>query len=359
MIEFKCDPLQIESRRLMDLYNGLNDDINSLVDFGDQVARPKRLQFGGHRNGLDDFLRDVMVRNRKPQVITQPLPVALSPLAKLQYLLLRDLVHEEGDGLKSMVSQKLCELVSSPEAFRRSSTGMKPIRQERYHAIQSLCKDNPLYEAKKDRLLDFVMNAKLPAEKRVIVIFCRYIPTLDHLSKAFKKLKQTNHVEHVYRMDGKTKVDSRGCTLRCIEARNRDRITIKPIIFLVSQVANEGLDFDRFSNTVVHFDGHYNPAIMDQRNGRVYRGKNTTGSIRSCQVILSDTYDQRIKFIELEKRKMKDFYLGDGELEPIFEAILESKQDIKRTILKRLTKFKLDLQPRVEWLLPSSQSELP
>ena len=103
--------------------------------------------------------------------------------------------------------------------------------------------------------------------------------------------------------------------------------------------------------------------MIDQRNGRVYRGRNqpragressTRGCgqfIRSSQILLKDTYDQRIKFIEIEKRRLKDFYLGDAGLDRILEKILREGQDEKKGLLKKLSEFRIDLAPRRDRLL--------
>jgi hypothetical protein len=120
---------------------------------------------------------------------------------------------------------------------------------------------------------------------------------------------------------------------------------------LVSQVGNEGLDFDKFSNTIIHFDGHYNPAVIDQRNGRIYRGTNTARSIKVKHILLDSTYDQRIKFIESEKRKMKDFYLGDASLDQLFEKTAMQDPKKKKELLNKL-RFIIDLEPKRKWLLP-------
>ena len=74
-------------------------------------------------------------------------------------------------------------------------------------------------------------------------------------------------------MDGSTtNTRQRKELLNTVDKRNQELNS--HIVFLVSQVGNEGLDFDKFSDTVIHFDGHYNPAVIDQRNGRVYRRSN-------------------------------------------------------------------------------------
>ena len=104
----------------------------------------------------------------------------------------------------------------------------------------------------------------------------------------------------------------------------------KKIILIASRVGNEGLDFDKFSNRVIHYDNNFNPAIIDQRNGRVYRGSNiktrrkkvVANDIEIYQLFIEESYDQRILFIEQKKRKMKNFYLGDSSLQKVLEKTI-------------------------------------
>jgi hypothetical protein len=56
---------------------------------------------------------------------------------------------------------------------------------------------------------------------------------------------------------------------------------------------------------------------------------------------LKETYDEKIKFIDLEKRKLKKFFLSDSGLEKIINKIL-SREDIheEKLLLKVLEKIK-------------------
>ena len=180
-------------------------------------------------------------------------------------------------------------------------------------------------------------------------MFCRFIPTIEILVQRLTKIYSASNV---LRMDGRTSnTKGRKELLEKVDKRNQD--VTSQIVFLVSQVGNEGLDFDNFSDTVIHFDGHYNPAVIDQRNGRVYRRGNLNREIIVKHIYLKETYDQRIKFIELEKRKMKNFFLGDSGLEEIIKKIL-LKQNIQeeKLLLKELEKIKFDFEPKEKYLLP-------
>ncbi len=65
-----------------------------------------------------------------------------------------------------------------------------------------------------------------------------------------------------------------------------------------------------------------------------------------------------MKFIEQEKRKLKNFYLGDADLDQILEKILGENQKIKSEYLGKLKGFKIDLEPRVGHLINELHKEL-
>lgn len=247
-----------------------------------------------------------------------------------------------------MFSIKLSQLVSSEPAFANSLR--KPKQTGKYACIKKMFQNKHLiFENKFNVLLDVISNKQLPSDKKVLVVFCRFIPTIEILEQRLKKIYSA---ENVIRMDGTTSnARGRKALLQRVDKRNQEATS--QIVFLVSQVGNEGLDFDNFSDTVIHFDGHYNPAVIDQRNGRVYRRKNLDRKITIKHIYLKDTYDQRIKFIESEKRKMKNFFLGDSGLEEIIRKIL-LKENIteEKILLNELEKIKFDFEPQKKYLLP-------
>lgn len=162
-----------------------------------------------------------------------------------------------------------------------------------------------------------------------------------------------------------TKPDDRSKKLEDIRIANE--VANKKIILIASRVGNEGLDFDKFSNRVIHYDNNFNPAIIDQRNGRVYRGTNIKTSrkkvvadnIEIFQLFIEESYDQRILFIEQEKRKMKNFYLGDGSLQKVLEKTIE-KNNLKeeQEILEILDSIKIDLTPTKKFILSKYKNEV-
>ncbi len=331
------------------LQNEFDNDINKLLN-KESICRPKELHIGGAKSGLDDYLRDLIIRNTKTLLKPVPKEVKLKEKDKLQYLFFRDLVKTTEEE-SQMFSTKLSQMVSSTNSFKNR------LDNKKFKAVFNLFEEkNLVFEAKFDALKQSISNIELTDNKNVITVFISWKETIKEINELLKEDYE------VFQLTGDVKVSDRQKELNRIkEANSKYPTDCKKIILLASRVGNEGLDFDEFSNRVIHYDNNYNPAVIDQRNGRVYRGKNikskngkiTGNDIKIYQIFLSGTYDQRILFIEQTKREMKNFYLGDASLRAILEETLEHINiGEKRKILNVLKKFKIDLTPSEKYLLP-------
>jgi len=68
-----------------------------------------------------------------------------------------------------------------------------------------------------------------------------------------------------------------------------------PLVLLVSQVGEEGIDLQQHTRYVLHYDVEWNPAKMEQREGRVDReGRKDTQPVQVQFFLLKDTYEERI-----------------------------------------------------------------
>jgi len=342
--------------------------IQSDLDIDDDPKtnkRPEQLKDKRKRRleGLDDYLRDVIIRNRKDQVENKLEEVNIiddAPAAALQYLLLRDFINpqdpEADNKARTNPPMFLSELVSSEEALLKSLSKKNSSNAADFKAKVKCCKETgkSLCELKKQRLLmllNKVENEKKRKKKPVVTIFCYYEKTIEMLENFLDKKFC------VCVFTGKNpKLKNRTKRLECIRGKAKIAEKTKKIfVLLVSQVGNEGLDFDDFSNTVIHYDGHFNPAVIDQRNGRVYRNETKKEDIKSYRLQLSDTYDERITNIEMEKRKLKDFYLGDKSLEKLLDLTAKgSNGQTKKAIREIWKNFTIDLRPKESLLLKNS-----
>ena len=354
---FNLEEGEISIEILKQLSKNFNDDINNLLNFQEEnkIKRPAELKRGNtSKEGLDDFLRDIMIRNTKESLPIKPVIAKLNEAEKFQYLLYRDLIKTTEEE-SQMFSTKLSQLVSSRDSFTKSN-----INAIQNSHIEKIFKGNLVFEAKYKKLLETIESIKTSKIKNVITIFVSWLETVATLERRLKKNKY-----EVYKLTGQDKTNDRANKLADIKKAN-DNSTQK-IILLASRVGNEGLDFDGFSNRVIHYDNNFNPAIIDQRNGRVYRGSNIKTSrknvvandIEIYQLFIDESYDQRILFIEQEKRKMKNFYLGDGSLQKVLEKTIE-KNNLKQEqeILDIIDKIRIDLTPHKKYILAKYKNEL-
>ena len=351
------DGEEISIEKIKQLSKNFNNDINALLNLqdADRVERPTELKIkNGSKNGLDDFMRDIMIRNTKESLPINAVVAKLNEAEKFQYLLYRDLIKTTEEE-SQMFSTKLSQLVSSRDSFTKSN--INPIQNAN---IERLFKGNMTFEAKYKKLLETIESIKITQSKNVITVFVSWLETVETLEKRLKKNKY-----QVFKLTGQTPTDERSQKLESIKQANEK--TDKKIILIASRVGNEGLDFDKFSNRVIHYDNNFNPAIIDQRNGRVYRGSNikqkgknvTHNEIEIYQLFIEESYDQRILFIEQEKRKMKNFYLGDGTLDKVLKKTIE-KNNIKKEdeIFKIIESIKIDLTPHKKYILAKYKNEI-
>lgn len=348
---------EISIEKLRQLSKNFNDDINNLLNISheDKIKRPAELKSGNNsKEGLDDFLRDIMIRNTKESLPIKPVIAKLNEAEKFQYLLYRDLIKTTEEELQ-MFSTKLSQLVSSRDSFTKSN-----INSIQNSHIEKIFKGNLVFEAKYKKLLETIESIKTSKTKNVITVFVSWLETVDTLESRLKKSKYK-----VFKLTGQTPTDERSTKLESIKMANE--LSDKKIILIASRVGNEGLDFDKFSNRVIHYDNNFNPAIIDQRNGRVYRGSNiktsrkkvVSNDIEIYQLFIEESYDQRILFIEQEKRKMKNFYLGDGSLQRVLEKTIE-KNNLRQEqeILDIIDKIRIDLTPQRKYILAKYKNEI-
>ena len=226
--------------------------------------------------------------------------------------------------------------------------------------MENIFKGNLVFEAKYKKLLEIIETINISKTKNVITVFVSWLETVDTLKQ---RLGKNNYEVHT--LTGQDKTDERAKKLTDLKKANDN--SKSKIILLASRVGNEGLDFDKFSNRVIHYDNNFNPAIIDQRNGRVYRGTNITTSrkkvvandIEIYQIFIEESYDQRILFIEQEKRKLKNFYLGDGSLQKVLEKTIEKNNlTEEKEILNIIDSIKIDLTPQNKYIMTKYKKEV-
>jgi superfamily II DNA or RNA helicase len=102
--------------------------------------------------------------------------------------------------------------------------------------------------------------------------------------------------ELVARYDGATPPKERDRHLRGFNS------PFAPLVLIASSVGQEGIDLQRYCRHVVHYDLEWNPARLEQREGRVDRqGREATGPVNVYFLICRGTYDERIMHVMVNR----------------------------------------------------------
>ena len=131
--------------------------------------------------------------------------------------------------------------------------------------------------------------------------------------------------------------------------RERDAIAaafktaLAPWILVATNVGSEGIDLQTYSRHLVHFDLEWNPARMEQREGRIDRfGRALKEPSQIYYLLVKDTYDERMFHQYLARQRWHAVLLGRKALQ------LGKAEAPEATLLsKRQTEtMSLDLDPR-------------
>ena len=117
-----------------------------------------------------------------------------------------------------------------------------------------------------------------------------------------------------------------------------------PLLLIATRRFSEGVDMEKGGCKIcVHFEADWNPAVMEQREGRIYRGDQAESADEFSIWVLyvPDTLDQRMYQTSQLRRMFKDFLLGDKALGDALGL------ETVRRIPKGSHRLKLDLRPIV------------
>lgn len=130
------------------------------------------------------------------------------------------------------------------------------------------------------------------------------------------------------------------------EARDRAATAFRelgpPWVLVASNVGAEGIDLHTYTRRIVHYDLEWNPARMEQREGRGDRvGRKLAGKLEILYCLVPDTYDERMFHQLVARDRWHGVLLGKP-------ALRLAAEDAEAPLLgqERLQKLRLDLAPR-------------
>ncbi len=177
---------------------------------------------------------------------------------------------------------------------------VEPVKRVLMHVVDDYLDDDPDEDHPRDELIAM-------AERECVVL-----------------LEEQQSVGVVGRFDGAN------TKYREAHRRNFNR-PFNPFVLLVSRVGEEGIDLQEQCRYVIHYDLEWNPAKMEQREGRVDRvgwGRANEGYIDVRFKLLKGTYEERIFHAVMKRDQWFQVLIGSKrkELGQIDDGALLSDQ---------------------------------
>ena len=122
------------------------------------------------------------------------------------------------------------------------------------------------------------------------------------------------------------------------------RSPLAPWVLVASNVGSEGIDLHTFSSHLVHFDIEWNPARMEQREGRTDRfGRQLKEPVNVYFALVRGTYDERMLQQLVARQRWHSILLG----RPGAQLARDEKGVVNARILEEseASALSLDLRP--------------
>jgi superfamily II DNA or RNA helicase len=177
-------------------------------------------------------------------------------------------------------------------------------------------------DSKFDQLVAIIEQVRRENPRGKIVVFSFYKRTLGYLQE---RLRQRGVGVELISGDVPSSPENRGKDERGarVERFHKDpAITV----LLSSEVGSEGLDFQRASNVVVHYDLPWNPMKVEQRIGRVDRHLQPHPIVYTVAFAIPGTLEERIRQALYERIGI--FRETIGDLEDIVSERLHTIEEV-------------------------------
>ena len=273
-----------------------------------------------NRRRLKTLLGEVMIRNTRalaniglPPRFAHTIRVDPSRSEKELYEritgLVQDISATVGTGRKLLLKNLLAEAGSSPHAVNTTLLRMLSKKdlllhhQNEIQAINNLCRS--MDDTRKSRMLLKLIRSS--SEK--IIIFVKYLGTLDHLSDFLS----WNKIPHALFHGG-------------LNNRSKDeqikRFKEEANILLTTEIGGEGRNL-QFCHQIINYDLPWNPMKIEQRIGRIHRiGQEKEVTIYNlCAAGSAEDY-----ILEVLDKKINMFELVIGEIDMILGRVRGEKE---------------------------------
>jgi superfamily II DNA or RNA helicase len=177
-------------------------------------------------------------------------------------------------------------------------------------------------DSKFDQLLSVIQRVDAMKPNGKLVVFSFYKRTLGYLAE---RLRRAGIGFELISGDVPSSPENRGKDERGsrVERFHKDP-SVR--VLLSSEVGSEGLDFQKASNVVVHYDLPWNPMKVEQRIGRVDRHGQPDAVVYTVAFAIPDTLEERIRKVLYERIGV--FRETIGDLEDIISERLHAIEEV-------------------------------
>jgi superfamily II DNA or RNA helicase len=289
------------------------EDLHSIVEFVDRhrlgalfrfLHRHQVIDAGGKVTGYRDLnavaeqLSGVLIRRRRAEVLTQ-LPGRHDETCFVELAPEQRAVHEE-------YAQQVAELAAKWRRFHHLTEGDQRRLTAALQTMRMVCDSTYLVDGLTD------VGAKAGVVERVlreitseagakVVVFSAWLRMHALIAKRLDKLG----LGHVHFHGGVPTRDR-----QALVQRFRDDPRCR--VFLAGDAAAVGLNLQHAAAAVINVDLPWNPAVLEQRIGRVHR-LGQTKPVRVVNVVAKDSIEQRIMGLLGTKRSLAAGILDAGD----------------------------------------------
>ncbi len=286
----------IDRNHLGPLFRFLN--VHQMADPSGKVIGYKDL----HR--LGKTLETILIRRSKKEVLTQ-LPERMDKNYFVKLEPEQRQIHEENREIAARLVQKWkrYHFLSDEDQQRL----MMALQNMRMVCDNTYLVDQRMIKGKKIDELEIQLREIFENPKSKAVIFSQWVRMGELVSAMFK----TNHWKYVY-LHGSVPSNKRGDLIKTFKEDPECRI------FLSTDAGGTGLNLQQAS-VVINMDLPWNPAVLEQRIGRVHR----LGQQQAVQVInfvAEDSIEQGMLSLYRFKRSMFAGVLDGGQNEVFMEG---------------------------------------
>jgi len=272
-----------------------------------------------NRSRLKELLGEVMIRNTRalaqvgiPPRFAQTIRVKPGANEMMLYTRITDLVHHINEtdrrGNKLLLKNLLAEAGSSPMAVELTLQRLLGGRdflwdhEKEIRTIYNLCRS--MGDTKKNKVLHNLIRST----KGKIIVFVKYLGTLDHLA-TFLSWNDIPHAVFHGRMDNHAKDDE-----------IRSFREVKDIL-VTTEIGGEGRNL-QFCHQMINYDLPWNPMKIEQRIGRIHR-LGQTNEVMIYNLCAAESIEDYI--LDILDRKINMFEMVIGEIDMILGRIRDEK----------------------------------